>query len=266
MPIKHTFDTRESVPEFLANAVVEQDGKFVLEAETSNEIKTLRDTLRKERELRSSKETELKRFERFKEVKDEDWDLYEDWRRTRDSEGEDGGNGQSQGGDRAALEKAIAREKDRFTRQLGDKDRLVKERDERIGQLEKQIREFSIWTPVRDLAVKHEVLPDRLDAFLKVLRSDGRFDLDDKNSLVFKDAEGYPTTLKAEEAFKQALKDEFPWAFKGLGSGGSGALVNQDEHSRGAIVLSREEAKDPRKYRAAKEQAQKNNVPFQIRD
>lgn len=63
MPIKQVFDTPETVPEFLKSAVVEQDGKWVFEAETATETAGLKSALQREREAKSTLEKSLKGFE-----------------------------------------------------------------------------------------------------------------------------------------------------------------------------------------------------------
>lgn len=258
MPIKQIFGTQEDVPEFLKGAVAEQDGKWIFEAETVAEVKNLKDTLKTERDRRVAKESELKRFDKFKEVKDEDWDSYQEWLQSRDSDHEEQGegkDGKSQKGWPGQLEKAIAKEKQRFERQLEQERTTIKERDTKITELERTVREFTIWTPVRDLAIKHKVLPDRLDAFVTLLKTQGRFDLDENGKLIFKDGEGYPTTQKPEEAFKQALKEEFAWAFEGTGAGGSGASQG-NKSGLSSQDLSKLSAVERLKYARRQQQGQ----------
>jgi hypothetical protein len=104
-----------------------------------------------------------------------------------------------------------------------DIDKVVAQKDQEIKTLRQQLRESSIWTPVQQLAVKYGVLPDRLDAMMKILRVDARFDQDDESKLVFNDKYGDPTAIKPERAFEYHLKEEMPWAFAAPTSGGSGA-------------------------------------------
>src|SRR5215510_13667056 len=48
------------------------------------------------------------------------------------------------------------------------------EKDRQITDLQKEVREYSIWTPVKDLAIKHGVMSDRLEAVMTLLRSQNR--------------------------------------------------------------------------------------------
>lgn len=105
---------------------------------------------------------------------------------------------------------------------LGDIEKQLQERDERIKALESENREFAIWTPVRTLALKHGVMADRVDAVMTLLRANNRFDMENRE-LVFKDKAGYPTTIKADRAFEVYLREELPWAFEASKAAGSGA-------------------------------------------
>jgi hypothetical protein len=103
-----------------------------------------------------------------------------------------------------------------------DIEKQLGERDLRIAELEKENREHAVWTPVRSLAAKHGVIGDRLEAVITLLRHDQRFDLED-GKLVFKDRNGYATTIKPERAFEVYLREELPWAFEASKAGGGGA-------------------------------------------
>lgn len=63
MPIKQIFDTKEAAPEFLRAALLEQDGKFVFEAETIVETAGLKKALDAERKAKADYEKTLKGFE-----------------------------------------------------------------------------------------------------------------------------------------------------------------------------------------------------------
>jgi hypothetical protein len=63
MPIKQVFEKQEDVPEFLRGSVVEQDGKFVFEAELPTETAGVKSALQKEREAKAALEKSLKGFE-----------------------------------------------------------------------------------------------------------------------------------------------------------------------------------------------------------
>lgn len=63
MPIKQIFEKREDAPEFLRQSLLEQDGKFVFEAETAVETAGLKKALDAERKAKADYEKALKGFE-----------------------------------------------------------------------------------------------------------------------------------------------------------------------------------------------------------
>lgn len=105
---------------------------------------------------------------------------------------------------------------------LGDIEKQLQERDREIAGLKTQVREHSIWGPVKDMAIKYGVMPDRINAFMTLMRTSERFDIEDTR-LIFKDKNGYPTTIKPERAFEVYLREEEPWAFEASKAAGSGA-------------------------------------------
>ena len=56
----------------------------------------------------------------------------------------------------------------------------------------------------------------------------------------------------------------FGRAFEGTGTTGSGTPANRGQTRPGSFILSREDAKDPMKYRAAREAAAKAGQELQI--
>lgn len=222
MAIEFVVESLDQVGEDLKPAYVEVDGKFQLDADRYAELKAAglkkknAELLGKEKALKEN----LTRLERFKDVPEDEWDGFQTWKQQQ----AEGGGKPANGADAGALEKAMAKEKARFERQLAEQQAAVAERDAKLAGYEKQIREYAIWGPVKDLAIENEVLSDRMEAFITLLRAQGRFDLDeDGTTLIFKNADGTPTLQKPKEAFKLTLKNEFPWAFAASGAGGSGA-------------------------------------------
>ena len=217
MPVNLTWEKQDAIPEVLKAHAVERDGKWVFDAELPDETNGLKSALQKEREANKKHADALKKLDRFKDVTDDAWTEFEEWK-NRDPEGDPGKKP-----DASALEKAIAKEKARFERDLKAQKEASDEKDKKIATLEGRIRENEIWVPVKDLAVKNKVMGDRMDALVTLLKTQGRFDLDESGKLIFKDKEGYPTTVKPEKAFEVELKNEFPWAYEASGAGGSGA-------------------------------------------
>lgn len=135
------------------------------------------------------------------------------------------------------LEKATRALEEKSKTGLGDVEKQLQERETEIARLKSQVREHSIWGPVKDMALKFGVMPDRINAFMTLMRTSERFDMEE-NNLVFKDKNGYPTTIKPERAFEVYLREEEPWAFEASKAGGSGA--QNGGKSPGVRTYSRE--------------------------
>lgn len=120
-----------------------------------------------------------------------------------------------------------------------DAEKIAQEKDKTISELRSELRESKIWTPVQQLAVKHGVMPDRLEAVMTILRSQQRFDQSDDGKLIYKDKYGDETAIKPERAFEYYLKEELPWAFAASQAGGSGAKNNAKPGGSRVIVRER---------------------------
>lgn len=71
----------------------------------------------------------------------------------------------------------------------------------------------------------------------------------------------------SELVTEMKTQNDFASAFEGTGATGSGATGAQPPRTRGGLhIISPQDAKDPHKYRAAKETAQKAGVQLQIAD
>src|SRR6266496_2227126 len=117
-----------------------------------------------------------------------------------------------------------------------DVEKVAAEKDREITELKNQLRESSIWSPVKDLAIKYGVLPDRLRAMMTLLRAENRFDQDDEGKLIFKDSNGDATAIKPTRAFEIYLKEEHPWAFAASAAAGSGAKNGTKANSVSRVI------------------------------
>lgn len=236
MAVEFILDSLDQVEESLRPAYEEREGKFHLNADQYAELKAA-GLKRKNAELLDGQKKLKEQFgklERFKDVSEDDWDGYRQYVEAKQS-GDPGvgGNGKASAAD---LEKAVEAEKKRFDRQIRDlqaqKEALSQEMSTKVQSLEAQLRDYTIWIPVRDLGTKFEVLPDRAEAFYTLLKTQNRFDLDENGKLIFKDQNGYPTTMTPEKAFEVELKRDYQWAFKGSGVSGSGAQQSTNNSLR----------------------------------
>src|ERR1051325_3532636 len=219
MPIEIQVDSLDQVDESMRGVYVEDNGKFRLDVDKYADFKS-QGLKTKNTELLSKLNTQkplVAKAERFKDVEEDEWDAYLQFKEKQSSGDKSDPNQQAV---RDAVAAAVKRETEKFGKTEG-------ELKAQITALTETVRDFSIWTPVQKAAAEGKVLPDRLAALVTILKADKRFDLDDAGKLVFNDAEGYPTGLTLEKAFSGPLKDEFAWAFAANGSGGSGAEASK---------------------------------------
>lgn len=236
MPIKEVFDTQDAVPEFLKNAVIEQDGKWVFEAETVAEVGNLKSTLKKERDSRTKFEAELKRFERFKPLTEAEEDELSEFFERWEKRNEPGGKGRKDADPDAAKQlelkdKLHAKELKKLSDDLA---KLTSDHDKAKGEL----REFKLWTPLREVALKAGLNAEDWELARLDLSNQGRFSFDDEGKLVVME-DGSPSTVTPEKFFKEMYSDVRPKFYKASGASGSGASNAGKTGGSGKKTMSR---------------------------
>lgn len=138
-------------------------------------------------------------------------------------------------------------------RQAIETERDAARRELRTLRLDGKLREAALAAGVRKTAIED---------LLEVTRR--HFDLDDKGRVVVLDDDGDPSS-KTMERFFETLKDGKPWFFEGAPGAGTGARPGAGSAGVGGVLtLSREDAKDPRKYQAARARAEKDGLRLEI--
>lgn len=162
-------------------------------------------------------------------------------------------------------ERAVAQ----YKAQLEAKQKEVAAKEAEIEQERKANREYRMETSAVSAISKHEGIPKLLlphvMSSLLVEKVNGR----EYVRVVGEDGE--PRLNKRGEVmtvdeFVSSLRDDpdFSRCFKGTGTTGSGTPANRGQGRAGAFVLSREDAGDPMKYRAAREAATRAGQELQI--
>jgi hypothetical protein len=197
-------ESLDAVEEGYRGAYVEQDGKFVLDADIEGHpaVGALKRALDSERKI--AKEALRKaqaagdpaEIERLKAELDE-------------LKGKSGGEPKPP--DAEKLRKKWEEENAPKFKALED------ERDKALGEL----RTLRLDDKVRDSALKAGVLPDDMDDVLLITKR--YFTLDDQNRVVMLDEDGDPTGTTPEKWFTDVFKVKKPKYFKGTGNAGSGA-------------------------------------------
>jgi hypothetical protein len=243
MPFKQIFDKQEDAPEWARPHLSEADGKFVFEGETVVEIGTLKSTLKKERETRTAKENELKKFGKFKPLIDafidsddeEITQVLDIWNKRNDSHKNN-----------PDVQKMLEQRDKEHAREL-------KKRDDEIATLESEgektnyaLREYRLWTPLREVAIKAGLSPESWELARLDLANQKKFDFDDDGKIVVME-DGVASTVTPEKYFKEGYSAERPIFYKASTAGGSGA-TKTDGSGKIGIDLSKLTATERMKY------------------
>lgn len=225
MPVKLTWEAQDAIPDGLKDHAVEQDGKWIFEAETVAEVGNLKNTLKKERDNRAKFEGELKRFERFKPLTEADEDELDEFleRWERRNEKPAGSKGKPE--DDAVKDKLHQREVKKLADELGTTK----------AELEKaqaELNDFRLWTPLRDVFIKAGGEPGDWELARLELASQGRFGFDDDRKIVVLE-DGHPSSVSPEKFFKDVYSDQRPKFYRASNAAGSGANNNTAGGMRG---------------------------------
>jgi len=253
MPIKQVFEKREDAPEFLRSALLEDNGKFVFEAETSVETAGLKKALDAERAAKANAEKLAKGFEGI------DPDEY---RRLKADADKIEAEKLKSKGDWEAREKQL---REQLAADLAGREKQYQTelttRDERLKKLESSLHKELVTAKLSAEIAKHtpNVAPLLLGAapYLKVVEDGDGFKVqvvDDKGNPRFANVKGDPFSIEhLVEEFK--AKPEWRGLFPASGVGGSGAPANSSG-SGGGKTMSRaqfEALSQPERMKAAKD-------------
>jgi len=120
----------------------------------------------------------------------------------------------------------------------------LKKREDELAQLKSdaqkaaaELREYELWTPLREIAIKNGVNPDDWELARLDLGNQRRFGFDeDKKIVVMED--GSPSSVTPEKFFKDVYSDQRPKFYKQSGAAGSGA-PNSSHGGKSAVDLGK---------------------------
>lgn len=218
MPVEYTVDSLDSVDESIRGAYVEADGKFNFDPDKYAEIKIQSsglkkknsDLINKEKALRES----LKKFEPLGDFDEDQLAEFQTWRENKDKTPPDDKSGKGSEELQAQFEKALGKEKARFTSELST-------RDSRIQELERENKHFKLTVPLRDIAAKAGVIAEDME--LVLLDTARRFALNDDGDIVVLDEDGDPTDITPQKFFETLYREQRPKFYAASGAAGSGA-------------------------------------------
>ncbi|NBW17560.1 MAG: hypothetical protein EBR82_57250 [Caulobacteraceae bacterium] len=236
MPIEQIFDTREDAPEWIRPALLEQDGKFVFQAELAHEVGGLKKALETERKQKAEAEKRLKGFEGV------DVDQYQKLMAERD---EIEAKQAQKAGDWVSREEQLKKQLQAdLAKREGHYTAEIQGRDAKIAlmqsALERSLITAEATSAISALKGTPELLLPHVMQRVRIFEEDGDYTvkvLDAQGQPRIADVKGTPFTIKhlVEEMRNDPV---FGRAFEASGTGGSGAQ-NGNKAGGNAKAMSR---------------------------
>lgn len=203
----------------------ETEGKFRLDLEAYGEY-VKKPVVAKNSELlgkQKKAQEQLTKLAKFQDVDDDTWNAFEDWKQHKANEGEGEGKGEAEGkGDDVAAMKAKFRAEAEaaFSRKAKDLQTQLVEKEKALADLQGKHSSFVADTKLTGLALKFDVMPDRLESFKKTVAD--RFRLDESGDLLVLDDDGDVSDVKPEKFIAETLREQYPFFYAAKEQGGSG--------------------------------------------
>lgn len=268
MPVKQIFDSRDSAPEWVRPALLEDgNGKFVFEAETTVEVAGLKKALDEERTNKANFEKQLASLkgidpEEYKRLKAEADKVAADKLKNQ-------GNWEER--EKQLKDQLAADLNARETQFKTELDAATQRQQKLQTSLERYLIESqaaaAMTEPGKPKGNPVLLMPHILGK-VKVFEENGEF----VARVIGTDGKPRIANVKGEPFTIPMLLDEmrsdnvFKAAFEASGAHGTGAPVTSTGASGGAIALTSTQAKDPATYRQAKEAAAKSGSQIVITD
>lgn len=261
MALRATYPTQDEIPEAVRSLYVEREGKWCLDVEAAgggggggDDVAKLTAALDKERKAKAAAEKALadtrKSLEGLDPVK-----AREALKTIHDLEEKNLlGEGK--------FEEAVAARVQRLANESKTQvDTLTKQVATLTGQLEEALIDNGIRSAASKARVRDEAVEDAVLLGKRVFRlKDGKPVPMNGEEVIYGKEANKPMTI--EEWLGDRSKDRQHWFQPSNGTGADPNAAGQ--RTGNAVMLTREQARDPHKWRAAKEQAEKAGVPMQV--
>lgn len=174
---------------------------------------------------------------------------------------DDGGSG-GKGGDDKAIRDAVKAEVKRINEAHG---LTLKQKEDEIAKLKGDFEQKLLADELSALADAHGVIGKRKATWMKEARE--RFRRED-GELVYLENGKPSLEITPEKAVRDVMFKDFDYLYEareaggGSGKGGKAASGGRS----GTVTLTREQARDPKTYRAAKDRAEKAGTELKISD
>ena len=254
LKLKVTKAEYDSLDEGIRGLYEEKDGSYQLAVDGIEDTSGLKSALEKERKARADFEKMAKQYQGLGKSPEEIAELV---KKHEESEREKLEN-------KGEWDKLKAQLLESHKKELAARDEAVQKMK---ATLESYLVDASATEAIAAARGVPQLLLPHVKASVKVVEEEGKYHVRvvDKDGSPRMNSKGEYLSIKDLVA-EMRESDVFARAFEGNGTSGSGAPSGGMFRKGGAIILSRDDAKDPVKYRLAKEQAQKAGVDFQIAD
>ena len=252
LKLKVTKAEYDSLDEGIRGLYEEKDGSYQLAVDGIEDTGGLKSALEKERKSRADFEKLTKQYQGLGKSPEEIAELLKKQEETEREKLENKGE----------WEKLKAQLLESHKKELTAQEETVQKMK---AALESYLVDASATEAIASAKGIPQLLLPHVKSAVKVVEEDGKYHVRivDKDGSPRMNSKGEYIGIK-DLVSEMRESDVFARAFEGNGTSGSGAPSVGSFRKGGAIILSREDAKDPGKYRTAKEQAQKAGVDFQI--
>jgi len=240
------------LPEGIRGFYEEKDGGYVLSIDGLEDTNGLKSALEKERKARSEYEKTVRQYQGLGKSPEEIAELVKAQEESEKNKLEQKGE----------WEKLKAQLLESHKKELSARDEAVQKMK---GTLESYLVDAAATEAIAAAKGIPQLLLPHVKSAVKVIEEDGKYQV----RVVGPD--GSPRmNAKGEflgiKDFVSEMRESevFSRAFEGTGTTGSGTPANRGNVRPGSFILSREDAKDPMKYRAAREAATKAGQELQI--
>lgn len=252
LKLKLTAEEWKGLSEGLRGLYEEKGGEYLLSIEGLEDTSGLKSALEKERKARSEYEKAAKRYEGLGKSPEEITELVKAQEEAEKAKLEQKGE----------WEKLKAQLLENHKKELGT-------RDEAVQKMRTTLESFLVDAAATEAIATAKGIPQLLlphvKSAVKVVEEDGKYlvRVVGKDGTPRMNAKGEFLGIK-DLVSEMRESDIFARAFDGSGTSGGGSPANSSPARGGSFVLSRADAKDPMKYRAAREAAAKAGQELQI--
>lgn len=252
LKLKVTADEWKSLDEGIKGLYEEKDGGYVLSIDGLEDTNGLKSALEKERKARSEYEKTVRQYQGLGKSPDEIAELVRLHEEAEKNKLEQKGE----------WDKLKAQLLDSHKKELSARDEAVQKMK---GTLESYLVDAAATEAIAAAKGIPQLLLPHVKSAVKVIEEDGKYQV----RVVGPD--GSPRMnakgefLGIKDLVAEMRESEiFSRAFEGTGTTGSGTPANRGQTRPGSFILSREDARDPMKYRAAREAATRAGQELQI--